>query len=365
MKIKNILTVALSGAVIFGFPIAMLVSKDRDYSMSERRTLAQLPAVSAETLKNGRFMTDFESWSLDQFPLRDAFRTMKMYASRNVFFQKDNHGYYLKNGYISKLEYPMNPQKIDIAADKLTDVYRKFIVNSGGDVYMSIIPDKNYFTAPLGGYPTMDYEGTVNKLCDKLEFAQYIDIFDTLALDSYYRTDQHWRQEKIIGTAQRLAEGMGASISTDLTVNELDTPFYGTYHRQSALLVPPDDISYLTSPVLDNCKVVGLDTGKPQEMPVYDMEKAIGRDPYEMFLCGSQAVMTIENPMGDPDKKLIIFRDSFGSSITPILASGYSKITLVDLRYVQSAMLGNLIDFSDRDVLFLYSTLVINNTISM
>ena len=365
MKLKNILTISFFGAVIFGFSAAGLLTHDKDYSMSERRSLAQMPEISADSLKSGRFMSDFESWSLDQFPLRDAFRTVKTYTSRGVFRQKDNHGYYLEKGYISKLEYPMNSDKLDIAADKLTDVYEKFIRDSGGNVYLSIIPDKNRFTAPYGGYPTMDYDNVAQTLSDRLDFAQYIDIYDTLELDSFYRTDQHWRQDRIIGTAQRLAEGMGAVINTDLTENKLETPFYGTYLRQSALLVPPDEITYLSSPEIQSCTVTGFDTGYPKALTVYDMEKAGGRDAYEMFLCGSQAVMTIENPAGDPEKKLIIFRDSFGSSITPLLISGYSEITLVDLRYVQSGLLGQLIEFKDRDVLFLYSTLVINNTISL
>lgn len=40
----------------------------------------------------------------------------------------------------------------------------------------------------------------------------YIDLTDLLSLDDYYRTDSHWRQEKILPVAQRLAETMGTTI---------------------------------------------------------------------------------------------------------------------------------------------------------
>ena len=88
-----------------------------------------------------------------------------------------------------------------------------------------------------------------------------------------------------------------------------------------------------------------------------------GMDSYDVFLSGAKALITIDNPEGDSNKELILFRDSFGSSIAPLLLEGYSKITLVDLRYISTDLLGNYIDFSlNQDVLFLYNTQVINNS---
>ena len=95
---------------------------------------------------------------------------------------------------------------------------------------------------------------------------------------------------------------------------------------------------------------------------MYDQKKAKGRDPYEMYLSGSLSYVTIENPEVTEEKELIIFRDSFGSGIAPLLAEGYSKITLLDVRYISSYTLGSLVDFSDSDVLFLYSTSVLNHS---
>ena len=46
----------------------------------------------------------------------------------------------------------------------------------------------------------------------------------------------------------------------------------------------------------------------------------------------------------------------------PLLVEDYAKITLVDIRYIYSGVLGNYIEFEDQDVLFLYSTLVLNNS---
>ena len=58
-----------------------------------------------------------------------------------------------------------------------------------------------------------------------------------------------------------------------------------------------------------------------------------------------------------------MFRDSFGSSIAPLLVENYKKIILIDLRYISSKILGSYIEFKDQDVLFLYSTVVLNQNI--
>lgn len=117
---------------------------------------------------------------------------------------------------------------------------------------------------------------------------------------------------------------------------------------------------YLENEAIKNSTVTDYETGKTGA--VYDMEKAEGNDLYEMFLSGPRSLLVIDNPSADTDKELIIFRDSFGSSIAPLFIEAYSKITLVDIRYISPAYLGRFIEFDGQDVLFLYSTLVLNNS---
>jgi hypothetical protein len=69
----------------------------------------------------------------------------------------------------------------------------------------------------------------------------------------------------------------------------------------------------------------------------------------------------LENPLAETERELVIFRDSFGSSLAPLLLDGYRKITLIDLRYVSSSYLDKLITFDQQDVLFLYSVGLVNS----
>ena len=102
------------------------------------------------------------------------------------------------------------------------------------------------------------------------------------------------------------------------------------------------------------------ETGKTG--PVYDLDKATGSDPYELFLSGSVSLLTVDNPNARTDRELVIFRDSFGSSLAPLLLEGYSRVTLVDIRYLSPSQLGNFLTFDRQDVWFLYSTSVLNNS---
>ncbi len=362
-KIRNGIVVGTMTALLAGLSLWSWFGGDTDFSESERRVLAKLPEFSTETVLSGKFMTDFETYAMDQFPLRDKFRTLQSAAKLGAFVQSDNNGLYFKNGYLAKMEYPLQDAMLENAANKFDFIYDKFLKESGSQVYFSIVPDKHYFLGE--GRLMMDYDELVFKMRGRTEYMQYIDIFPCLELEDYYHTDTHWRQERIGDVAATLAEAMGVTLAGEYETQTLDNPFYGVYYGQLALPVQPDTLHYLTSDVLDGCIVTSYDTGKPVEKSIYDMEAAKGRDPYEMFLCGSDALLTVENPNAKTDRELIVFRDSFGSSLVPLLAEGYAKITVVDIRYVQSAMLGNLVEFKGQDVLFMYSTLVLNNSMGL
>ena len=138
----------------------------------------------------------------------------------------------------------------------------------------------------------------------------------------------------------------------------LEEPFKGVYYGQAALPVKPDTLYYLNNEVLQQCRVTSYDTGKPREAVIYNMEKAKGKDPYEIFLSGTSALQVIENPMATKEKELIVFRDSFGSSFVPLLLEAYQEVVLIDTRYISSTLLGDYVDFADADVLFLYNLLL-------
>ncbi len=365
-KIKYIATIVLSALLIFGLSAWFLLKSPTEYSESERRKLSLLPDFSIENVLSGKYMKDFEDASPDQFPLRDLFRSIKAYASEYIFNKMDNNKIFNADGHLSKLEYPENPDMIDYAADKFSFIYDKYIKDTDAEVFLSVVPDKNCFIAEDNGYLAFDYDEFADKLAEKVPFAEYIDVKPLLSADDYYTTDTHWKQESIIDIAEKLSTSMGADFTNDFKKNKIEKPFYGVYYNQSGMKHPTDEIIYLTNDAIDSAVVTNYDTGKAVSLPVYDMSKLDSPDLYEMFLSGTVAVSVIENPEAAEKRELVLFRDSFGSSIAPLLIGSYSKITVVDIRYIASGALSGLVDFENADeVLFLYSTVLLNNSVAM
>ncbi len=362
---QNLILVGVISAYLFAMTGLSLFGKTESYSDSERRLLAEFPELSLVTLMDGSFMQDFETYQADHFPARDSFRAVKSFSELMVFGKLDNNDLYLDNGNIAKLDPAVNPSMLAHASERFQFLYDSYLADGEGDLYFSIVPDKHYYLAKENGYLCADYEELIRTMRENTPYLEYIDITGLLGIEDYYATDTHWRQENIVDVAQYLGAQMGVTLQGEYTENRLEAPFYGVYYGQLALPVKPDTLTYLTNDMLSQCTVTSYATGVPKESVLYNMEKAAGKDPYELFLSGSEPLLVIENPNAVTDKELIVFRDSFGSSLIPLLAEGYASITVVDIRYVQSAMLGQLIDFSDQDVLFLYSTLLLNNSLSL
>ena len=335
-------------------------SPTKEMSDTERRPLAHFPELSLESVTDGKFMGDFTDYTLDQFPLRDSFRRVKSLFHYYLLGQKDNNGIYLANGSAAKQEYPLNPESVTHALNRFGYIYNKYLQDS--QVYLAIVPDKGYYLAEEAGQLLMDYETLFESFRQGMPWASWVDLTATLSSEDYYRTDTHWRQENLLEAAEALCKAMGipAPEREDYTLTTLERPFYGVYYGQAALPMEPDAIRLLESELLQNCTVYDYESGKTN--PVYDLSKLDSKDLYDVYLSGARSLLTIENPNASTDRELILFRDSFGSSMAPLLVQGYAKVTLVDIRYIQPDMLEKFVDFGGKDVLFLYSTLVLNNS---
>lgn len=334
-----------------------------EISYSERRKLAQFPEFSAQNILNGEFMKDFEKYALDQFVFRDGFRSLKASFDLKIFNKLDNNDIYVIDDNIFKMEYPFKAHNVYRVAEHMNTVYDLYLRDM--NVYYSIIPDKNYFVAEQSGYLSIDYSELERIMMENLENMIYIDISDSLTVDDYYRTDVHWRQERLDRVVIKIAQAMDFKEDVEDIEYTLKTyyPFYGAYYGQSALKVDPDILFYKTNSTIENSTVHNYEPSDDKNMTlgVYNEQKLGMVDSYDIFLWGATPLIEIKNPDNRSDRELIIFRDSFASSLAPLLLQEYSKITLVDLRYINYNSLGDFIDFEDQDVLFLYNTLLINN----
>ena len=374
---------AIGAALVVGLWLILTgftwFSPDQVYSFTERSYLDEFPELSVENILekgDSSFMSEFNAYTLDQFPLRDTFRQLKAMFHLYALNQSDNNDKYIHDGYIAEMAL-LDEKTFQKNLQSMQRIYEKYLKDAEGcNVYMAVIPDKNYYLADASGHMSLDYNDLFARVEENAPWATNISLLDKLDISDFYHTDTHWRQEKILDVAQKIANAMGAQgpKAEDFTLQKLADTFYGVYYGQIALPVAGEDMFLLRSDVLDNC-LVSYD-GAEAVKGVYDwdrskvelVDKGNGKyevygDMYEVFLSKESGKIVIENPSAATDKELVVFRDSFGRSLIPLLVQDYAKVTVLDTRWLAGGtyMLQNHIDFENQDVLFLYSALVLNS----
>ena len=367
-KIKNMVVTSVFITFIAVFAVLCVAGMfhPAEKSEAERRPLAQFPAeITWDRIVDKTVINAFEKANVDQFPFREFFRGLKANFQYHILGLKENNGLAVEDDYIVKIEQDFDESNVDYSVGKLQLFYDKFIKDNGGKHFISLIPDKNYFLGKDNGYPAPDYEWLNEKVKDALPGMEYIDIYGKLELDDYYRTDTHWSQDKIGGVVDTIAGAMGFAdrLSGKYTENKLEG-FKGVYYGQSALKPDTDTLVYLTNDILNGCTVFDYETNATTS--IYALDKFVGSDGYDVFLSGTKPLLRIDNPNATTSETLVVFRDSYGSSITPLFAEAYATVYVVDIRYIDAGMLNfydmmGKINFEGADVLFLYSALVLNS----
>ena len=92
-KTQQIITLVLSLGFIAVFAALFWILPDADESTVERRHLAKSPALSFSSVANGSFMNGFEKYMLDQFPLRNGFRSLKAAVNAKAFIKRTTTGF--------------------------------------------------------------------------------------------------------------------------------------------------------------------------------------------------------------------------------------------------------------------------------
>lgn len=351
---KNKITVLLFIIYITTFSILGIILKDKEISTTERRKLSSLP----EYTLSSEYVNKLDKYLLDHFPLRDNFRSIKAKFNYNILHKLDNNNIYLKDNYIFKSEYPTNKDSISNFINKINKMKQNLTENN--NTYIMLIPDKNYYL-DSSNFLHIDYDYVYNEI-SKLNITE-IDIRNIMTLEDYYETDTHWRQEKLDKVVYEMSKTMNFNYQT-ITYKENEyNNFYGVYYGESAVKREPEKIIYLTNDNLNNLTVTYLENKKLNK--IYNLDKLTSLDSYEVYLDGASSFIEIYNDNSISDKELVIFRDSFGSSITPLLTNYYKKITLIDNRYINIQNYLNMIEFTNQDILFMYSTLIVNNSSSL
>ena len=139
-------------AIIFClFCMINIVSPKADFSENENRYLSKFPEMNFEKIVSGKFMNEFESYTSDQFVLRDFFVSLKARIEK-LFLRTENNGiYFADDNYL--IEKPISYEKYDIDVNleglKRLKALKRFDVNltvvpTAYEILKDKLPDNSY-----------------------------------------------------------------------------------------------------------------------------------------------------------------------------------------------------------------------------
>ena len=346
MRIKQQVITFIFLAFIFGFAIVGLVMKDREFSDMENRTLAQSPEVSTENILNGDFQSQLESYMSDQLPLRDKLYSMKVDTERLMLKNFQNGVYFADDGYLIQ-EYKESPQTLrnvqyvnDFA--KKVDVPMTFmLVPTATAVHSDKLP---------AGCLNDDQMETVKKVQSQLDekidficpYEQLKSAYNGVENDDvspvFYRTDHHWTawgaENGFYALMKELGKEYDSKIIGNLDYHTINAEFYGTLYSKAPSAVQKAD--RFMAPTHSG-GIYSVEFAKEQEDPhtlvgMYDLTKLETKDKYATLFGGNYSRFTIHSDVGN-DEHILVIKDSYANAMLPYLATVYSTIDVVDMRY--------------------------------
>ena len=271
----------------------------------------------------------------------------------------DTNGFlYIDGKYIEATD-SFNIRSAENFANKLNTIRENYFPQN--KVFYATIPEKSYYVKNRTT-SFLNHDSISAFLSDALYDWTAIELSDALTLDSYYLTDRHWKQQSLFPVMNTIAEKMNFTVNPGSYALKTIAGYKGDYSKKIPGIAS-EDMVYMTSSIIDSATVDNYqDSFKTEKVTtVYDLNKFNSKTPYDIFLSGATPLTTIKNPYA-PLRKLVIFRDSYGSSIAPLFIDSYCEIVLVDLRYMNSSLIPQFVNFENAEVLFLLSDSIVNNS---
>lgn len=347
--------------IIFFVGIFHFLSADLEYSESENRVLAKMPKLTWITITDGSFMSDFETYLADQFPMRDTLISIKTTCDRVLGKNKENGIYIGKNGFLFDSQTEFSKEKVK----RMTDAINSFIKKSK-------IKNKAVFIAPNSSYVYSDYfpeflempsqkdmlSEIESNLNDSVKVIDSCKVMKRGAKDNdklYYKTDHHWTTLGAYEAFKSLSKVWG--LNTEKVTFDfftVSTTFEGTLGSKAGVHETTDEIVACVPQKSEGTYVVNFEKQGVKTGSFFFRNKLSQKNQYEVFFGGNYDKVTVTTT-ADNERCLLLIKDSFANCFVPMLTPYFSKIVMVDPRYLTDSLSAIVSENSFTHVLFLYN----------
>ena len=352
------LMIALFTVVTLAIPVTTAVLPKQERSENENRSLADFPDIvnhnKMDKAENLGDVVGAIKW--DYITVRDEDSWM------DDFGKKEINGVYTLDDQLIQAFKEYDPDTVQ----KSIDAMNGFAANHPDmQVSLMLAPTaQELFSSEIPAYAGyLSEKSFIDECYKKMSGISTVDCLSFLSGHKndyvFYRTDHHWTSLGAYYAYCAAAKTLGySSYGLDsFNIETASSSFRGTlYSKTLDNSITPDSIDYYM-----------LASGEPKvKMTVFDGRNETAydsmyvrsyldvKDKYSSFTGSNSPLVTIETDV-DNGKNLLLIKDSYAHSLVPFLSKHYSKITMVDMRYINTD-LNNLIDLSEyQQAMFMFN----------
>ena len=355
---RALLATGLFFLMILLFVLINLISKDKDYSDSENRSLSQRPAITLSALADGSWFEDYASYYSDQFVGRDSWMSLNLQKNRLLGQKQAGTVYLGEDDYL--LREPETPDSE--ANDALVSAVSAFAAAYPDTAqYMMIVPEAaTILTDKLpANAPVRDQLSDLSAITSRLPSS--VTVIDTATplqnhADEYiyYKTDHHWTS---LG-AKYLFEASASALNIESPASSYETytvadDFEGTLASKSGCHDALDSVDIYVPQGTGVEYYTYYPSSGERVCSLYQSSCLDDKDKYTVFFGGNHPLIEIHTT-ADSGRNLLLFKDSYANCFVQFLVPYYDNIYMIDPRYYYDD-LGPLMTSSGiTDVMYLY-----------
>ena len=329
---KQVLPPLFTVIMIFLLSLMVIsfVFPDKEYSLTENRTLAAYESPALSGVLSGEWMRRMENYTADQFPFRHEFvkinlaKNMLLATQSNGVVHGRNHRLFEQADLLEDTALRSNLASLSLMREK-----------TGLPVYLVVIPEASQVIReelpPF--YPLEDSEEHIMSALEQTDGVQAIFMLEALTRrqaieNTFYRTDHHMTWAGADAVYQALSPALAYSPLDTKSFVEKVPDFYGSLHARAPYpFIEPDELSYA---MFDNLTMEI--EGRVMDGLV-DQEYLARPNKYSALLFNNPGMLRLTNTELQTGRWLVI-RDSHANAILPSLGQHALQIDAIDPRYL-------------------------------
>lgn len=343
-----------------GLGLCGIFMPDREFSESENRVLSEKPVLTREGLLNGSYMKEVETYLSDQFLFRDGAISLKTFADR-IMGKKEENGVYIgKDCFLfdSQTEYV---KENNIEKLKAIDTFCE--KNKGAKQLFVLTPNSSYIYKELLPYKAQlpDQNKQISKIFSSLksESLNKLNPTDILlkakddGIQLFYKTDHHWTTRAAYSVFEGILNNWKMK-PAEYSFYPVTADFEGTLSGKAGISGAKDIIEICVPEKAEGTYTVNYESEQKKTASLFDDSKLTQKNKYEVFIGGNFDKIVIDT-VAQNEKSLLIIKDSYANCMIPMFTPYFSKIVIVDPRYLTDSIdaITEETDFSH--ILFLYN----------